>query len=74
MPRGRINNELRQMISVRYDVGLLRKVRELAEWKGIPYQTLMHLWVAERMNREWVAFQASRRRQNRRTSKIAERN
>ena len=64
MPRGRINNELRTPVHMRFDTGMLRKVRELAEWKGTAYQTLMHLWLVERVNSEWTNYQLDRRRLN----------
>ena len=35
-------------ISIRFDPGILAQVQRIADAKGIPYQTLIQLWVAEK--------------------------
>jgi predicted DNA binding CopG/RHH family protein len=35
-------------ISIRFDPGILAQVQKIAAAKGIPYQTLIQLWVAEK--------------------------
>jgi predicted DNA binding CopG/RHH family protein len=38
----------RTQINIRLDPGLLAQVQKIAAAKGIPYQTLIQLWVAEK--------------------------
>ena len=41
-----------KMISLRLNEEYLRAVKRVAEEKGIPYQTLMRLWLVERLRQE----------------------
>jgi predicted DNA binding CopG/RHH family protein len=65
-PAGQIRfvRPIKRLISMRYDVTLLRQIRTIAARKGIPYQTLIHLWLTERTNEELTlaAHAAPRRR------------
>lgn len=39
----------RKPVSIRFDPDILNKVRKLAKQKGIPYQTLIQMWVVEKV-------------------------
>jgi hypothetical protein len=53
-PMKRRRPRLRKLMSMRYDLSVIRKVREIAKWKSSPYQTLIHQWIVERAHREWA--------------------
>lgn len=42
----------KKMISLRLNEEYLAAVKRVAEEKGIPYQTLMRLWLVERLREE----------------------
>ena len=50
--RTRFVRPIKRLVSMRYDVTLLQQIRSIAVRKGVPYQTLMHLWLTERTNEE----------------------
>ncbi|MDE2511507.1 MAG: hypothetical protein KGL74_10315 [Elusimicrobia bacterium] len=62
---------LKRLISMRYDVELVRKIRQIAAWKGTPYQTLMHQWLTERVNHEWALTTQVARRHDKRPVRLA---
>jgi len=51
------SNEKKQMkhISIRIDEIKILEAKELAEEKGIPYQTLMRSWIYEGLKKEQIA-------------------
>ncbi|HBY04469.1 MAG: hypothetical protein XD78_0985 [Desulfotomaculum sp. 46_296] len=51
--RLREQREQKQMITLRINFSHLKKVRRIARKKGIPYQTLIQLWIAERLEKEF---------------------
>jgi predicted DNA binding CopG/RHH family protein len=61
-PGTRFVKPVKRLISMRYDVELVRKIRQIAAWKGTPYQTLMHQWLTERANEEWMGYTHLQRR------------
>ena len=50
-PRGR-NHHRSEMISLRLDPHLLRRLKQLAAEQGIGYQTMLKQWLAERLEAE----------------------
>jgi hypothetical protein len=61
---------VKRLISMRYDVELVGRIRRIAAWKGTPYQTLMHQWLTERMNHEWRLMASVGRRHERRPARM----
>ncbi len=51
--RLREQREQKQMITLRINFSHLKRVRRIARKKGIPYQTLIQLWIAERLEKEF---------------------
>src|SRR5947209_2503676 len=43
---------LKHLMSIRIDLALVKKIRIIAEHRGVPYQTLMQQWLAERAEEE----------------------
>jgi len=48
----KVNKPRKRQISIRFNPDILDGVQRLAEEKGIPYQTLIHSWVVERLRAE----------------------
>jgi predicted DNA binding CopG/RHH family protein len=46
----------RKPVSIRFDPVILAKVRALARQKGVPYQTLLQMWVAEKVQESSEAY------------------
>jgi len=44
---------LKHLISFRIDVHLLNGIQTLASKRHIPYQTLIHMWLAEKLRHEF---------------------
>jgi predicted DNA binding CopG/RHH family protein len=51
--RLRTQRERKQMVTLRVSAPHLESVRRIARRKGIPYQTLIQLWIAEGLEREF---------------------
>ena len=47
-----VDKRPKKAISMRFDVDTLDQLREIAEEKGIGYQTLIRMWVKERLRQE----------------------
>ncbi len=47
-----VDKRQKKAISMRFDVDTLDQLREIAEEKGIGYQTLIRMWVKERLRQE----------------------
>lgn len=45
----KITRPRKKQVSIRFDPNILEQVRAVAEKKGIPYQTLVQMWVAEKL-------------------------
>lgn len=43
-----ISRPRKKQISIRFDPDILAKVQKIATARGVPYQTLIQLWVAEK--------------------------
>jgi predicted DNA binding CopG/RHH family protein len=39
----------KRQVSIRFDPAILEQVRRVARARGVPYQTLIQLWVAEKL-------------------------
>jgi predicted DNA binding CopG/RHH family protein len=48
----RQRREQRQMVTLRISTPHLEGIRRIARKKGVPYQTLIHIWLAEALERE----------------------
>lgn len=48
----KISRPKKKQVSIRFDPGILAQVRQLARERGVPYQTLIQLWVAEKLAEE----------------------
>lgn len=70
-PQTRFVKPAKRLISMRYDVDLIRKIRQIAAWKGTPYQTLMHQWLTERANHELMMTSQLARRYEKRHARAA---
>ncbi len=55
-----IGGRLANSISLRMDDGMLDALKKLAKKRSMGYQTLMRMWVAERLEKE-LAEEAARR-------------
>lgn len=51
--RLRQQREQRQMVTLRISTPHLEGIRRIARKKGVPYQTLIHIWLAEALEREY---------------------
>lgn len=49
----RRQREQKQMITLRISVPHLEGIRRIARKKGVPYQTLIHIWIAEALEHEY---------------------
>jgi len=47
-----VDKRPKKAISLRFDVQTLEELKRLATGKGIGYQTLIRMWVKERLNQE----------------------
>lgn len=56
--RGRFKGPAKQLLSIRIDLDLVRKIRKIADHRGVPYQTLMQQWLLERAEEEAPTIQA----------------
>lgn len=43
----------KRLISVRFDDAQIRSLKEVASTKGIGYLTLVRMWIAERLSKEY---------------------
>ncbi len=50
--RMRLKGPAKHLLSIRIDLDLVRKIRRIAEHRGVPYQTLMQQWLQERAEQE----------------------
>ncbi|OIO08444.1 MAG: hypothetical protein AUJ52_08175 [Elusimicrobia bacterium CG1_02_63_36] len=50
--KGRLKGPAKQLLSIRIDLDLVRKIRRIADHRGVPYQTLMQRWLLERVEEE----------------------
>ncbi|HAG07010.1 MAG: hypothetical protein XD69_1286 [Clostridia bacterium 62_21] len=39
----------KKQVSIRFDPAILEEIRRVARARGVPYQTLIQLWVAEKL-------------------------
>lgn len=53
-PTPKISRPKKKQVSIRFDPVILAQVRQLASERGVPYQTLIQLWVAEKLAEEHV--------------------
>ena len=44
--------ERKQNLTMRMEPSRVREIKALAEARGVPYQTLMRMWIFERLSRE----------------------
>ena len=42
----------KKLITLRLDPGAIKRLKEIAQRKGLGYQTLMRMWVMERLTQE----------------------
>ena len=49
---GFVDKRPKKSISMRFDVETLEQLREIASAKGIGYQTLIRIWIKERLEQE----------------------
>jgi predicted DNA binding CopG/RHH family protein len=49
----RRQREQRQMVTLRISTPHLEGIKRIARKKGVPYQTLIHIWLAEALEREY---------------------
>ncbi len=42
----------KKLITLRLDPGVIERLKEIAQRKGLGYQTLMRMWVMERLTQE----------------------
>ncbi|MEW5786208.1 MAG: CopG family antitoxin [Bacillota bacterium] len=49
----RRRRERKEVITIRISAPHLAKIRRVAQRKGIPYQTLIQLWLAEALEKEY---------------------
>lgn len=47
-----VDKRQKKAISMRFDLDTLEQLREIAEAKGIGYQTLIRMWIKERLRHE----------------------
>ena len=47
----------KHLLSIRIDLDLVNMIRRIAKHRGVPYQTLMHQWLAERAEEESPTIQ-----------------
>ena len=47
-----VDKRPKKAISMRFDIDTLDQLREIAEAKGIGYQTLIRMWIKERLRQE----------------------
>jgi len=47
-----VDKRLKKAISMRLDVDTLEQLRQIADTKGIGYQTLIRMWIKERLRQE----------------------
>lgn len=47
-----VDKQPKKAISMRFDVETLEQLRRIAESKGISYQTLIRMWIMERLKQE----------------------
>lgn len=50
--RMKLKGPVKHLLSIRIDMELVRKIRRIAERRGVPYQTLMQQWLQERAEQE----------------------
>ncbi len=44
----------KKLITLRLDPGAIERLKEIAQRKGLGYQTLMRMWVMERLTQEYA--------------------
>lgn len=45
---------IKKLITLRLDPGAIERLKEIAQRKGLGYQTLMRMWVMERLTQEYA--------------------
>ncbi|MFA6093401.1 MAG: CopG family antitoxin [Elusimicrobiota bacterium] len=48
----RLRGPVKHLLSIRIDLDLMREIRRIADYRGVPYQTLMQQWLQERAEQE----------------------
>lgn len=48
----KLQRPVKHMISIRMGMELFEKIRQVAEAKGLPYQTMMRQWLTEKVEEE----------------------
>lgn len=48
----KLKGPVKHLLSIRIDLDLVRKIRRIADHRGVPYQTLMQQWLLERAEEE----------------------
>ncbi len=44
--------ERKQNLTLRMEPSRVKEIKEVAQERGVPYQTLMRMWIVERLRRE----------------------
>ncbi len=44
--------ERKQNLTLRIELSRVREIKAVAQERGVPYQTLMRMWIVERFRRE----------------------
>lgn len=53
----KLRGPVKHLLSIRIDMDLVQKIRRIADHRGVPYQTLMQQWLAERAEDEAPTIQ-----------------
>ena len=53
----KLKGPVKHLLSIRIDLDLVRKIRRIADHRGVPYQTLMQQWLLERAEEEAPTIQ-----------------
>ena len=53
----KLKGPVKHLLSIRIDLDLVRKIRRIADHRGVPYQTLMHQWLLQRAEEEAPTIQ-----------------
>ena len=55
--KAQLKGPVKHLLSIRIDLDLVRKIRRIADHRGVPYQTLMQQWLLERAEEEAPTIQ-----------------
>lgn len=55
--KDKFKGPVKHLLSIRIDLELMRKIRRIADHRGVPYQTLMQQWLLERAEEEAPTIQ-----------------